>query len=123
MKTSITENIRFIRETKGYSQDFVARKLKITQQAFSQIESKPENATLARLKQLAKILDISLIELIGEESAYFQQNYHQQGGQAATQMVFHQDSTENNTLYEKYISQLKEEILFLRNIIDKNKVK
>jgi transcriptional regulator with XRE-family HTH domain len=120
MKKSISENIRFIREAKNYSQDFVARKLKLTQQAYSQIENKPENATLARLKQLAEILDVSLIELIGEESAFFQQNYNQQGGQAATQMVFHQDSLDVKAIYESYINQLKDEINFLRDIMGKS---
>jgi transcriptional regulator with XRE-family HTH domain len=120
MKKSISENIRFIREAKSYSQDFVARKLKLTQQAYSQIENKPENVTLARLKQLAEILDVSLIELIGEESAFFQQNYNQQGGQAATQMVFHREDTDVKSVYENYINQLKDEIKFLRDILEKS---
>jgi transcriptional regulator with XRE-family HTH domain len=49
MKVNISETIRLIRESKGYSQDFVASKLYITQQAYSRLEKNPENMTLKSL--------------------------------------------------------------------------
>jgi transcriptional regulator with XRE-family HTH domain len=119
MKTTISDNIRLIRESKGYSQEYVSKKMKVTQQAYSAMEKKPENMTLARLKSLASILDVSLISLIGEDSAYFQNNFNQQGGQAATQMVFHRDADDTKSLYERYIHQLKEEVDFLRSQLKK----
>lgn len=51
----IGENIRFIREQLGYSQEYVATQLGITQQSYSNIEKKPEKATLQRLKDIAAI--------------------------------------------------------------------
>ena len=36
--------------------------------------------TLSRLRDLAKILDVSLLTLIGEENMYFNQNNNEQGG-------------------------------------------
>lgn len=119
MKTTISDNIRLIRESKGFSQEYVSKKMKVTQQAYSAMEKKPENMTLARLKTLASILDVSIISLIGEDNAYFQHNFNQQGGQAATQMVFHQSSDDLKSLYERHIQQLKEEIKFLRTQITK----
>ena len=119
MKISISENIRLIRESKGYSQDYVSKKMKVTQQAYSAMEKKPENMTLSRLKSLASILGVNLISLIGDDSAYFQHNFSQQGGQAATQMVFNQGSDDTKSLYERYIQQLNDEIHFLRSQIIK----
>ena len=115
MKISISENIRLIREAKGYSQEFVAQKLKVTQQAYSQMEKTPEDMTLKRLKELSIILDVQLITLLGEDNIYLQQNYNQHGGQAATQMVFSTVTNDEKDLYERLINQLKEENLFLRN--------
>jgi transcriptional regulator with XRE-family HTH domain len=119
MKTTISDNIRLIRESKGYSQEYVSKKMKVTQQAYSAMEKKPENMTLARLKSLAAILDCTLISLIGEDSAYFQHNFNQQGGQAATQMVFNHDTDDTKSLYERYIHQLKEDVDFLRSQLKK----
>jgi|LauGreDrversion4_2_1035121.scaffolds.fasta_scaffold1480868_1 transcriptional regulator with XRE-family HTH domain len=115
MKMSISDNIRLIRESKGYSQEYVSKKLKVTQQAYSQMEKKPDNMTLERLRNLAAILDVSLIMLIGEENTYLQHNFNQQGGQAATQMVFNQESKETSHLYERFIKELKDEVAFLRS--------
>jgi hypothetical protein len=53
--------------------------------------------------------------LIGEENTYLQHNFNQQGGQAATQMVFNQESKETSHLYERFIKELKDEVAFLRS--------
>jgi transcriptional regulator with XRE-family HTH domain len=119
MKTSISDNIRLIREAKGYSQEYVSKKLKVTQQAYSQMEKKPDNMTLARLKNLAIILDVSLISLIGEDNVFLQHNFNQQGGQAATQMVFNQENENTKSLYERYIQQLINELDLLKKLMKK----
>ncbi|NCX95737.1 MAG: XRE family transcriptional regulator [Chitinophagia bacterium] len=88
MKVPISENIRLIREAKGYSQEYVASKLKLTQQAYSVIEKNPENAKLLQLKELAKALDVNLFNLIGEDNVYLMQNYYQASGQAVQKLKF-----------------------------------
>ena len=92
MKPNISETIRLIREKKGYSQDFVASKLFFTQQSYSRLERNPENMTLSRLRDLAKILDVSLLTLLGEEDVYLVQNIIQQGGDAASKLVLNQEN-------------------------------
>lgn len=121
MQYTVSDNIRLIREAKGYSQDYVSKKLNVTQQAYSQMEKKPENMTLSRLKALAHVLDVTLISLICEENAYIQHNFNQQGGQAATQMVFHTEQDEKTKVYEDYIQELKGEISFLRGLMSPGK--
>jgi transcriptional regulator with XRE-family HTH domain len=113
-KLSISENIRLIRESQGYSQDYVAIKLDITQQAYSAIEKNPERATLSRLKEIAEILQVPLVTLLGEDEINLQQNFHQAGGNAAT--IFKNISS-GSEVYEKWIAELKEEVHFLRKIV------
>jgi transcriptional regulator with XRE-family HTH domain len=115
MKPNISETIRLIREKKGYSQDFVASKLFITQQSYSRLERNPESMTLSRLRDLAKILDISLLNLLGDENMYFMQNINPQGGNADTKLVLNETNTpiEKNELFKG----MQNEIIFLRDLV------
>ena len=112
---SLGDNIRIIREARGYSQDYVASKLEITQQTYSNIEKNPEKATVKRLKELAAVLQVNFVTLLGEDEVYIQQNFSQNGGNAATQMNVVGDKSEND-IYERFIAELKEEIIFLRGL-------
>lgn len=116
---TISENIRLLREYQGFSQEYVAQKLNITQQAYSHIEKNPENAPLKRLKEIAQILQVSLITLLGEEDTYILQNFNQSGGNAATQMNVGNSSIEKE-VYDRLVNELKEEIIFLRDLVKKN---
>jgi transcriptional regulator with XRE-family HTH domain len=110
--------IRLIRESNGFSQEYVAAKLEITQQAYSNIEKNPENSSIKRLKQISEVLSVPVTSLIGETEHYIQQNFQQQGGQAAT-IIHVQGIPENERqLYERYIEQLKSEIQMLKSLLN-----
>jgi transcriptional regulator with XRE-family HTH domain len=111
--------IRSTRQARGFSQEFVALKLGITQQSYSNLEKKPDGATLGRLKELAKVLDIDLMTMIGETSTMVQNNLNQQGGQAASNMVINQNS-EQKGAYQRMIDHLEEEIEFLRKFLEQH---
>jgi transcriptional regulator with XRE-family HTH domain len=112
----MSQIIKSIRETKGYSQHYVATKLHISQQAYSAIENKPENASLIRLMDLSKVLSVELSDIIGITNKYVLQNIGQHGGNSATKMVNNYTAQEHNELYERIISELKEEIAYLRTL-------
>ena len=57
-------NIRRIREFKNYTQDYLAAKLHISQNAYSKIELGYSNITLTRLIAIAEILEVDLVDLI-----------------------------------------------------------
>lgn len=110
--------IRVIRESNGLSQEYVASKLEITQQAYSNIEKNPENASIKRLKQISEVLSVPVTSLIGESESYIQQNFQQQGGQAAT-VIHVQGMPENERkLYERLIEELKSEIALLKSMLE-----
>lgn len=109
--------IKVLRESLGYSQEYVASQLSITQQALSRIEQNPENATLNRLKELSLILGVSLTSLIGEEDTYILQNFQQQGGQASTVMYMTGISEHERKAYENHIKDLKDQLVLLSDLL------
>jgi transcriptional regulator with XRE-family HTH domain len=117
-KINIANNIRLLRESMGYSQDYVALQLNITQQAYSAIEKKPEKATLQRLKEIAVILQVPLITLLGEDEVVIQQNFNQAGGNAGTIL---KNIYTNGDVLDRLVTELKDEINFLRTALLKKK--
>jgi len=61
---AIVSNIRNIRESRNYTQDYLAAKLKISQNAYSKIELGYSNITLNRLVEISHILEVALVDLI-----------------------------------------------------------
>ncbi|UOE47412.1 helix-turn-helix transcriptional regulator [Mucilaginibacter sp. SMC90] len=60
----IAQRIRDIRESKNYSQFYVAYKLKISQNTFSKIELGYVKLTLDRFIKIASVLEISPSDLL-----------------------------------------------------------
>jgi transcriptional regulator with XRE-family HTH domain len=118
-KKDISALIRTIREEKKFTQLYMAKKLNVTQQAYSSMEINPESVSLKRLRDIAEILGVELITILGIDTDLVQQNFGQKGGNAATQMVNNYTTQEHNELYERLISKLKEEVFYLRNLLDK----
>jgi transcriptional regulator with XRE-family HTH domain len=59
--------LRLLREYRNYSQEYIAEKLGITQNAYSRIENNQTRLTAERLEKLAIILEISPLELLSEK--------------------------------------------------------
>ena len=61
---AVAANIRRIRESKNYSQDYMAVKLGISQNAYSKIELAYSSITLSRLFKISEVLETNLADLI-----------------------------------------------------------
>ena len=66
---AIVANIRKIRELRNYTQDYLAAKLKISQNAYSKIELGYSSITLYRLIQISDILEVKLVDLVDIENS------------------------------------------------------
>ncbi|QEC77084.1 helix-turn-helix domain-containing protein [Mucilaginibacter ginsenosidivorax] len=64
---AIAANIRKTREQLSYTQEYLAAKLKISQNAYSKIELGYTKITVERLFQIAAILEVDVHELIATE--------------------------------------------------------
>jgi len=73
---TVAVNIRKIREYRNYTQEYLAMKLSISQNAYSKIELGYTKITLERLYQIAQILEVDLIELIKAEDSEVVQLLH-----------------------------------------------
>jgi len=60
----VASNIRKIRELRNYTQDYLAAKLGISQNAYSKIELGYSKLTLERLFQISIILDVEAMQII-----------------------------------------------------------
>ncbi|MEO3408424.1 helix-turn-helix transcriptional regulator [Mucilaginibacter sp. CAU 1740] len=60
----ITSNIRSIREHKAYSQDYLAARMQISQNAYSKIELGHTRLTVERLLHIAHIFDMQALDII-----------------------------------------------------------
>ena len=118
----IGQKIKKVRELRNFTQDYVAAKIGITQEAYSKLESSKTNVSVQRMEQVADVLGIGIFDLMNfdENKALFNFSENQQNAQIG---YFGTNETikELRDLYEKIITQQKEEIAFLRSLLkDKN---
>jgi len=64
--TATIRRIRIIRESKEYSQDYLAAKLGISQNAYSKIELGYSGLSLERLFIIGRVLEVEVNDLINE---------------------------------------------------------
>lgn len=102
--------IRTFRMLRGYSQEFMADKLNITQSTYSRIENDEHKLTVDILKQVAEVLGISIADITSNEPIIIQNNASNQGTQIARNENFYSDQKE---LYTKMLSGKDAEIVRL----------
>ncbi|VAW11731.1 hypothetical protein MNBD_BACTEROID03-211 [hydrothermal vent metagenome] len=110
MKHDLGAKIRKIRALKGYTQDYMAAKLDVSQRAYSKLENNEIKLDWNRLTDISKILEIDPVELISFDDSLIFHNCSQ-SGKLHTFNNFPEDLKKQ---YENQIAHLKEEIKFLR---------
>jgi transcriptional regulator with XRE-family HTH domain len=61
----IGEKIKKFRELKNYTQEYMADKLAISQNAYSKIERSETDVAYSRVESISKILDVDVLDIIG----------------------------------------------------------
>lgn len=111
MSNSIGNKIRLLREEKGFSQENMANALDITQSNYARLEKDDNRISVPRLIIIAKTLETTITELVGENAnnVVNQNNNHE----AITYLhtVFQSD--------KEHIQTLKDEIEYLKNMLDR----
>jgi transcriptional regulator with XRE-family HTH domain len=59
--------LRKYRELRNYSQDYVARKMGISQNAYSKIENNITQLTVNHIKLISQILEVSMMDLLRDD--------------------------------------------------------
>jgi len=124
----LQEKLRLLRATKGWTQEQVAEKLKMSPNGYGSIERGETNVSLKRLKKIAEIYDIDLTELLATGDKIFcnqmgdnnttYTNYQFDGNLELNQIELKHEIEKKNLLLterDKYIAHLEETIRFLEN--------
>jgi len=75
MKT-LGKKIRLLRHQKSWSQEDVAKQLEISIPAFSKIETGITDINLSRLEQIAKLFEMTVVQLLTFNDAEGQESYN-----------------------------------------------
>ena len=124
----IGEKIRKLREFREYSQDYVAKKLKMTQGGYSRMERGEIDIPFSRLEQVAEVLDMPVDKLIGYDDKQMMINY-------ITNCNSNNFTTNGNILsnnlvveeltkqYDLRILSLENEVIRLHSLLEKSLVR
>tara|TARA_R110002072_G_scaffold20967_6_gene75458 strand:- start:2701 stop:3075 length:375 start_codon:yes stop_codon:yes gene_type:complete len=112
----VGQNIRKIRELKGYSQEYVAGAMDISQRNYSRIEKNEIELNLSKLSKISEILEVSPQQILGFDEKFFFSNCKNAYG--ATNQTNYAYSEKEREQYENQINHLKGEVLFLRNQLE-----
>lgn len=117
LTTGIISKIKEKRKLKGFSHENMAHELRISPSAYNKIERQETKLTVERLLQIQQVLDFSLTEIfeLKTEKIYHQDIKDNGVGHQEIQNLYH----DNKEMAEKFIQNLKEEILFLRSQLER----
>lgn len=133
MNKTIGKRIRNFREAKGFSQEELAEKLKMSRSAYQRLENGETNSWINHIESICTSLDVTADELLKTEDSNVQINKENSANESSSNNMI-QNQTNNYHLsdklieqyekrcgqYEEIVKQKNEEIAFLKNIIGKN---
>jgi transcriptional regulator with XRE-family HTH domain len=111
------EKIRLIREMRGFSQENVAAKLGILQNAYSRIETNQTKLEATMLTKIAEVLGVSPMDILSSQPAII--NFQSNKGTQQSFGYVENVTTAQKELYDKLIAGKDEEITRLNTIIEK----
>jgi len=111
------EKIRLIREMRGFSQENVAAKLGIAQNAYSRIELNQTKLESTMLVKIADVLGVSPMDILSSQPAII--NLQSNKGTQQSFGYVENVISGQKELYEKMIEGKEEEIKRLNVIVEK----
>lgn len=112
----VIDKIKEIRKNKGYSHEYMAHLLNISQVAYSKIEKQETKLTVERLYKIAEILESKIEDVldIKADKIYNQDLKDQAVGHQEIQNLYQ----DNKEVYEKLIASKDEQIALLKVLLD-----
>jgi transcriptional regulator with XRE-family HTH domain len=124
----IGQKIKRIREIKGYKQEFMADKLNISQQSYSNIEGDRIDVPFSKIEEIASVFNMRVEDIVSFDEKFVLNNYGEIKG---NQIGLNAFPTELKSLYDdkiklledkvnyqqEYISELRETIKHLKDAV------
>jgi transcriptional regulator with XRE-family HTH domain len=110
--TQIPEKLRKIRELKGYSQEYMALQMDMSQRQYQRIESGEADISMGKLEEMCKALEVSVEQLMGFDEQFIFNNCTNVGGgkEVTVNVHFPKEMAE-------MIQHLEKEIVYLREVL------
>lgn len=112
---SFGNQIRVIREKVGFTQEYLASELGVSQRAYSKLETGETQIKGEVLFQIARILNVDLMDLIPQEPSLTYYNYKTHNGHAIAHYVGDVEKIEE--LHKSIIASKNQEIESLKEMI------
>jgi transcriptional regulator with XRE-family HTH domain len=122
----VHEKIRFMRESKEWSQEDMAEKLAMSVSGYSKIERGETKGYIPKLEEIAKVFDMELMELMsfGERHIYLISENSNNGCNmisSPTELAFEiQKQQLQLELKDKELAMKDREIVYLKKLLEMN---
>jgi transcriptional regulator with XRE-family HTH domain len=104
---NVGKNIRRLRQKKGWTLVQIADKVKVSVPAFSKIETGPTDINMSRLKQLADIFEVSILDILYDEGENPREELIEEAN-VLKEQILEKDATVN--MLQKKLIDLYEEV-------------
>ena len=104
---NVGKNIRRLRQKKGWTFVQIADKVQVSVPAFSKIETGPTDINMSRLKQLAEIFEVSILDILYDEGENPQEELIEVANQLREQI---QEKEATVNMLQKKLIDLYEEV-------------
>jgi transcriptional regulator with XRE-family HTH domain len=116
----IGQKIKKLRELKNLTQTHLADQLGVSQSAYSKIELGESEVTFTKLEKISEALGMKPEEVIAfNESMVFNVMNNANGGNVLSHVHQYNISENERKLYEDQINLLKEEVTYLKQMLEK----
>lgn len=116
MNKHIGSKVRQLRELKGFSQEYIASQLGVSQRAYSKLENNETRLDWNKLTKIAEVLEMNPTDIVSFDDNLIFNNCNQSG---KFERFINQIPEKLIEQYEQRISHLENEIDFLRDELKK----
>lgn len=118
MNNIVAKNIKKYRELKGYSQEYMAHEMEITQASYAKLENNATKINVERLFLIAELLETDVSDILElNKHRVYNQNVHDHGvGRQEVQNLYQ----DNKEVYEKLLQAKDEQIALLKSLLKIN---
>jgi transcriptional regulator with XRE-family HTH domain len=111
MDKKMGQKVRMVRELKGFSQEYMAHSLGMSQRGYSKLERDESKLDWERITQIAKLFEMEPLDLVSFDDNLVFNNCTQSG---KANNIYNQVPDKLIAQYEERITHLEADVAFLR---------
>ena len=116
---TIGDKIRKVREIKGLKQEWVAGQLGLSVTAYGNLERGESQVTVERLEEIAKILEVKALDILGLSDHIVTQHFNNESGGVGVGYNYGPIASSEVEAYKTLVAEQKAQIAHLQAQVDK----